>query len=144
MPAPPTTPSALDMLTTDPPSRIRGSTYFMPRNTPRILTAKTRSKSSSGNSTIGRTGVWMPALLTKPSTLPEFEGSGGVAAHLFRIAHVGDEGLKRAGTGHLRNKACQPGFVGSDGQNICALRDQALGDGGAKVACSASNDDILA
>src|SRR5277367_1628638 len=54
-----------------PRSRIRGSTYFNPRNTPRMLTAMTRSKSSSGNSTIGRTRVWMPALLTKPSTCPQ-------------------------------------------------------------------------
>ncbi len=75
---------------------------------------------------------------------PEFEGAGGVAEYLFRIAHVGHEGLERAGAGHLRDKACQSGFVGSDGQDICALRDQALGDGGAKVACGASNDDILA
>ena len=52
--------------------------------------------------------------------------------------------VSRAGAGHLRDKACQSGFVGSDGQDIYALRDQALGDGGAKVACGASNDDILA
>src|ERR1700676_3948738 len=104
MPAPPTNPSALDMLTTDPPSRMRGSTYFIPRNTPRMLTAMTRSKSSSGNSTMGRTGGLDARVVDEAVDLArEREGAGGVAEDLFGIGDVGDVGFQVAWACGLRS-----------------------------------------
>ena len=53
-----------------PRSRIAAITYFRPSQTPRTLTAITRSKVSMSYSVIGATSPSIPALLRNRSTLP--------------------------------------------------------------------------
>ena len=73
---------------------------------------------------------------------PQREGACGVAKHLFGVGDVCDTCFEPTGArvgSQTRYLALVPGY----GKDVGALRNQALDDGDAQVACGAGNDDVL-
>src|SRR5215210_279115 len=103
----PLTPAPEEVFTIAPPpcSSIRGTSYFMHKNTPRRLMATIRSHSSSVTSAIALTSFSTPALLKAASSRPKvsmvssraaFTSSVHVTSHATASARPPSSSIRRA------------------------------------------------